>query len=160
MPEGKRDDPFLRPATESDAELLLEWRNDPQTREASFQQEPIGLEEHRAWLAGRLGDPDCALQVIEVDGRPAGSVRLDREGDEEAEIHIVIAPESRGGGLSIRALDLASEQAGELLGVRRVRARVKSGNEASLRAFRSAGFEPARESDDVVELVRPSGSRG
>jgi RimJ/RimL family protein N-acetyltransferase len=160
MVEGKRDDPSLRPATVSDAELLLEWRNDPKTREASFQQEPIGLQDHRKWLAGRLGDPDCALFVIEVEGRPAGSVRLDSEGDEEAEIHVVVAPESRGGGVATLALDLASEQAGELLGVRRVRARVKSGNEASLRAFRSAGFEPAGESDEVVELVRPSGSRG
>jgi RimJ/RimL family protein N-acetyltransferase len=160
MVEGKRDDPSLRPATMSDAELLLEWRNDPKTREASFQQEAIALEEHREWLASRLGDPDCALFVIELEGRPAGSVRLDRDGDEEAEIHIVVAPESRGAGLASPALDLASEQAGELLGVRRVRARVKSGNEASLRAFRSAGFEPVREGDDVVELVRASGSRG
>jgi RimJ/RimL family protein N-acetyltransferase len=160
MVEGKRDDPSLRPATMSDAELLLEWRNDPKTREASFQQGPIGLEEHREWLAARLDDPDCALFVIELEGRPAGSVRLDGEGDEEAEIHVVVAPESRGGGLASMALDLASEQAGELLGVRWVRARVKSGNEASLRAFRSAGFEPVTEGDDVVELVRPSGSRG
>jgi RimJ/RimL family protein N-acetyltransferase len=160
MPEGKPDDPFLRPATASDAELLLEWRNDPKTREASFQQEPIGVEEHRAWLAGRLDDPDSALLVIEIDGKPAGSIRLDRHGDEEAEIHIVVAPGRRGGGLASMALDLASERAAELLGVRRVRARVKPGNEASLRAFHSAGFKPAGEADDVVELVRPSGSRG
>ena len=45
-------------------------------------------------------------------------------------------------------------------GVGRVRARVKSGNDASLRAFDAAGFERVGEAEGVIELARPAGSAG
>jgi RimJ/RimL family protein N-acetyltransferase len=160
MPEGKRDPARLRPATRGDAELLLAWRNDPDTRAASFQQEPIELEEHLAWLDRRLADPGCALLVVELDDVPSGSVRLDREDGDVAEIHISLAPQARGRGLAQLALREASERAGELLSVGRVRARVKSRNDASLRAFDAAGFERIGEADGVIELSRPAGSSG
>ena len=160
MPEGKRDPARLRPATRGDAELLLAWRNDPDTRAASFQQEPIGLEEHRAWLDRRLADPGCALLVVELEGTPAGSVRLEREDGDVAEVHVAVAPGARGRGVARLALREASERAGELLGVGRVRARVKSGNDASLRAFDAAGFERVGEAEGVIELARPAGSGG
>jgi RimJ/RimL family protein N-acetyltransferase len=147
----------LRPATAEDAQLLLDWRNDPEARAASFEGEEIAMEGHRKWLAGRLADPGCALFVVERDGVPAGSVRLEREGTDAAEIHIAIAREARGGGLASATLREASERAGELLGAAVVRARVKPGNEASLRAFGSAGFEREEETDEVVVLARPAG---
>jgi RimJ/RimL family protein N-acetyltransferase len=148
----------LRPATADDARLLLDWRNDPDARAASFDQEEIDLEQHRKWLAGRLADPACALFVVEREGIPAGSVRLEREGSDSAEIHVAIAPEARGGGLATAALREAAERAGELLGAAVVRARVKPGNEASLGAFRAAGFErEGEEEGGVVVLVRPAG---
>jgi UDP-2,4-diacetamido-2,4,6-trideoxy-beta-L-altropyranose hydrolase len=150
--------PLLRRATEGDAEPLLAWRNHPETRAASFQQDPIELDEHRAWLAQRLGDPDCLLFVIEPEGAPSGSVRLERESDERAEIHIVVAPEASGKGLATLALREASELAEDQLGVRLIRARVKAENESSVRAFRAAGFEQAEERDGVIELTRPAGS--
>jgi RimJ/RimL family protein N-acetyltransferase len=148
----------LREATEQDAALLLAWRNDPQTRAASFQQEPIALEDHRAWLSERLGDPGCVLFVIELDGTPSGSVRLERESEDRAEIHVAVAPEARSQGLAAQALRQASALAADQLGVRLIRARVKAGHESSLRAFRAAGFEQAGESGGVIELARPAGS--
>jgi RimJ/RimL family protein N-acetyltransferase len=42
--------------------------------------------------------------------------------------------------------------------VKRIRARVKSDNLASLRAFEAAGFEQITERDGVVELSRAAGS--
>ena len=147
----------LRPATADDARLLLDWRNDPDARAASFDQEVIDMERHREWLAGRLADPGCALFVVEREGVPAGSVRLEREGRDSAEIHVAVAPEARGAGVAGAALREASKRAGELLGAAVVRARVKPGNEASLRAFRTAGFEREEESGGAVVLVRPAG---
>jgi RimJ/RimL family protein N-acetyltransferase len=148
------DLPTLRRATEADAELLLEWRNDPDTRAGSFQQEPIGLEEHRAWLGRVLADPERVLLVVELDGVPSGSVRLDRGDAETAEIHIALAASARGRKVGQWALREASEQAEGLLGATTVLARVKSGNLASLRAFEAAGFERIAERDGVVELSR------
>jgi RimJ/RimL family protein N-acetyltransferase len=153
-PEGMPDLLSLRRATEADAELLLEWRNDPDTRAGSFQQDPIGLEEHRAWLRGVLADSERVLLVVELDGVPSGSVRVDREDAETAEIHIALAASARGRKVGLWALREASQQADGLLGVKRIRARVKSDNLASLRAFEAAGFERVDERDGVVELSR------
>jgi RimJ/RimL family protein N-acetyltransferase len=157
-PEGMPELPRLRRATEADAELLLEWRNDPDTRSASFEQQPIAIEEHRAWLGRRLADPDCVLLVVELDGTPSGSMRLDRDEPDTAEIHIALGPSARGRKVGQWALREASERAEALLGVKRIRARVKSDNLASLRAFEAAGFEQITERDGVVELSRAAGS--
>src|SRR5690606_14279209 len=67
----------LRPATEADGDLLLDWQRHPETRR--FARAPAAPEPaaHRAWLARTLGDPDRLLCIVEEDGVPAGSLRLD-----------------------------------------------------------------------------------
>src|SRR6185503_8186382 len=45
----------LRPATAADEALLLVWANDVGTRAAGFRPDPISAEDHRRWLADRLG---------------------------------------------------------------------------------------------------------
>jgi UDP-2,4-diacetamido-2,4,6-trideoxy-beta-L-altropyranose hydrolase len=148
----------FRPAVAADARLLLDWRNEPAARGASFQSQPIELAEHEAWLAQRLSDPDCALMLIEDGGEPSGSVRLERQDDETATIHVVVAPQARGRGLASRAVCEIADRAGRLLGVKRVVARVKAGNVASLEAFRSAGFTKSRDGEGFVELSRLASS--
>lgn len=145
----------LRPAVIADARLLLDWRNDPAAREASFQCQPVELAEHDAWLAQRLSDPDCALMLIEDGGEPSGSVRLEREDAETATVHVVVAPQARGRGLASWAVSEITDRAGKLLGVKRVTAHVKPDNAASLAAFRSAGFTESGDGEGFIELSRP-----
>src|SRR4051794_32881053 len=81
----------LRPARAGDAPLLLAWRNDPETRRWSFSQGEVTAAEHAAWLAARLQDPATLLLVAEVDGAPAGQVRVDRA-DGVGVVSIAVAP--------------------------------------------------------------------
>lgn len=143
---------LLRPATAADADLLLEWRNDPTTRAASFSSAEVPRADHIRWLERKLVDPDCALLIVEEGGEPVGQVRLERHG-ETAEVHIALAPEARGRSVGRRALRAAVAEAPALLGVRRVRARVKRENEGSRSAFAAAGFRVAADEEDVIELV-------
>lgn len=146
----------LRPAGLGDEALLLAWRNDPVTREASFDTGKVDPAEHHRWLAGKLEDPDCVLLIVEEDGRPVGQVRLDRLDGESAEISIALAPKARGRGLGRGALRRAVLEAPTLLGVSTVKALVKRGNDASLASFAAAGFLVIGERDGVVELQADS----
>jgi RimJ/RimL family protein N-acetyltransferase len=135
----------LRRVTESDADLLLAWANDPATRAASFHPDPIDRTGHVRWLTGRLASPETAFWIGETDGRPIGQVRVelgaDTVGDDAVgEISISIAPDARGMGLGRLLLLAAIDEAGRTLPLERLMARVRLDNPASLALFARAGF--------------------
>ncbi len=72
--------PYLREATEADAERLFRWRNEPETRANSFHSEPISYEEHVAWLASALRNPAQEIYIFCDGDTPIGQVRLSTEG--------------------------------------------------------------------------------
>lgn len=144
----------LRPATDADSARLLEWRNDAQTRAMAISQARVPLEDHRRWLRARLADADTLLTIVEQDGTPVGTVRLDRRAPGEAEISITIAPDARGRGLARPAIELGVEHARAAWSVARVTARVRRENAASLRAFAAAGFTVERDGGALLELAR------
>ena len=44
----------LRPVTMADAQILYKWRNDPQTRTVSHNQDEIDFDTHLKWLDKKL----------------------------------------------------------------------------------------------------------
>jgi RimJ/RimL family protein N-acetyltransferase len=144
----------LRRATAADADRLLEWRNDPATRAASFSTGEVDRDTHLAWLERRLADPMTVLNVLTVDGEPAGQLRLELAPDGSAEVSIGLAPAVRGRGLAAPALGLIEPLAREH-GAGRLIAKVRPTNEPSLRAFRRAGYEESERTDDTVTFERP-----
>ncbi|MCU1685444.1 MAG: hypothetical protein JWQ81_6183 [Amycolatopsis sp.] len=137
--------PVAREATESDAELLLEWRNDPQTRVVSRTTGLIPLDRHLGWLRDVLASPSRLLLVVEVDNEPVGTVRFDhnsdhKNGGDSWEVSITVAPKHRGRGLSGAML-----AAGERILTQRQRpayilAGVHRDNAASAALFQRAGY--------------------
>ena len=72
----------------------------------------------------------------------------------EVEIHVSVAASHRGRGLAAPLLVTATGRlAATLPGLRKVRARVKGDNEASARAFTTAGFAEVERSDEVRTFV-------
>ncbi|MFZ5775048.1 MAG: UDP-2,4-diacetamido-2,4,6-trideoxy-beta-L-altropyranose hydrolase [Thermodesulfobacteriota bacterium] len=131
----------LRKAGREDSAILLSWANDPESRANSFSSRPISLEEHEKWLNAKLASPDCRLWLASMpDDSLAGMVRFDLAGD-EAEISVNLAPAYRGQELGSRLIGRACAQVfQEEQGLKRIVARIKAENRASLRAFASAGF--------------------
>jgi RimJ/RimL family protein N-acetyltransferase len=150
----------LREATFADAELLLEWRNDPVARENSFDQGAVDLETHRKWLEGKLAARDrTRIWILTVNGVPAGMVRYDRMG-EAAQVSVAIDARFRGAGLGASILRLSAPRACAELGVEALRALVKPSNEASRISFERAGFTAAGTSaDGALVFVWPISSR-
>jgi len=142
--------PLLRQAVWSDADLLLDWLNDPATRQAGFlSAQVVARADHLAWLTRRLPDPDCRLFIAADSDGPLGTMRLDRlatdpltgvAADHLAVVSITVAPARRGqgaGGRMLAALATWTRASGF---ARRLRAWVRADNPASLRLFASAGY--------------------
>ncbi len=134
---------MLRPAEHADEALLLAWANDPETRRQAFQTRTIAASAHAAWFRARLADPSscCVLVATTPEGVPIGQVRFDRR-DDAWEVDYSLDPAFRGLGLARTVLAqalvaLASEDRQPT----RVRGLVKVSNPASVRVFRSLGFQ-------------------
>ena len=145
----------LRVADEADSGRLLAWRNDPDTRRWSRSQDEVSADEHRRWLERVLSDPGQRLWIAEADGVPVGQLRLTREPDDAAELHVTVAPEARGRGLGSEIIIEAAARGLADTAVHRLIAHVKSGNEQSRRAFARAGFElQGRDDTGLLQLER------
>lgn len=129
-----------RPATSTDTDLLLEWRNDPEARAVFRRSGVVDRETHSRWLGSVLSDPTRILLVAEDDEGAIGSVRFDAR-DDSAEISVTIARERRGGGTGSRVIAESSRlYLAARSEVKAVRAMVVEGNERSRRAFSAAGY--------------------
>lgn len=120
----------LRDATMSDAETLLEWRNDSLTREMSVSSDLISMRDHLKWLDSRLSRLEPNLFVGEVNGVRVGMVRVD--GDE---LSYTVAPEYRDKGYAKKMLTIIKSRFG------RLNAQIKPGNVPSIIAAYCAGHK-------------------
>jgi RimJ/RimL family protein N-acetyltransferase len=130
----------LRTATQEDDRFLYELANDLQVRAASFSSEPIPWDDHERWLRHKLADPNAAIFIAEeVGSTRAGAVRFD-VADGTAVISVALTGAFRGRGHSRSLIDFAVRRILARPDVSAIRAFVKSQNQASARAFLSAGF--------------------
>lgn len=131
-----------------DAELLLEWRNDPETKRAHRDTADVSWEEHLAWLERILADPSRELLVAEENGVPVGTVRADLSGVVR-ELSWNVAPDTRNRGIATRMVTLFAAQ---LRGP--IRAEIIVGNTASARVAERAGMSFERQAGDILHYVR------
>jgi RimJ/RimL family protein N-acetyltransferase len=112
----------------------------------------LAFDAHISWLNATLADPLRQLFIVEEDGRPIGTVRVDQEANGSAELSWTVAPEARGRGMAKRMVRLVAD---EVSGARGVRAEVKAGNEASIKVAEAAGMRLSRQEGEVLHFARP-----
>ncbi|NLQ17687.1 GNAT family N-acetyltransferase [Marinomonas sp. M1K-6] len=139
---------ILRPAEMADADLLLLWRNDVETRQASHNTDEVVLSSHLIWLEASLSKPDQRrLWVAEMMGKAVGTCRADRV-ENRWELSWTVAPEARGKGVAHQMLSvLVSYLDGPLV------AQVRSDNMASIKVVERAGFAFDKEESGVLYYV-------
>ena len=138
----------LRPASMEDAETLLEWRNDPDTRKASHSTEEIDKAEHFSWFSRTLSNTSRKLYIAEKNGDAIGTVRAD-ESNGVWELSWTIAPNLRGRGLAKTMVSLLAESIKDP-----VCAEVKVENTASAKIAEYAGMTLKTEKDGVLYYFR------
>ncbi len=130
----------LHLASANDERWLLKIQQHPQTRRYFRNAAVPTAQEHREWMRRVLADPKRLLLAVNVNGKPVGSVRLDRLSDERAparhEVAIAIDPECHGMGIGTAALRLVRAlMPGAVLD-----AVVLRDNKSSYALFAGAGF--------------------
>ncbi len=138
----------LRAAAMDDADMLLEWRNDPGARKASHNTAEVQRIEHISWLSQTLSNPNRRLYVAEEYGVPVGTIRADFA-DGVWELSWTVSPKARGRGV---AKHMVAEMANQIS--EPIRAEVKIGNIASARIAEYAGMEFERETGGVLHYKR------
>lgn len=146
----------IRPAVLGDSLTLLEWRNDPITRENSLNTKEVSLEDHHTWFTGSLLRDDRVIYVAEVistetHDHACGMCRFDiSEAGSIAVVSINLSPEFRGQGLSLPILQKSITQFSQSLPqVHILEAEIKDSNKASISIFTKAGFEQTSMHDGV-----------
>lgn len=120
--------------------MLLEWRNDPDTRAACRDTAEVSREQHLAWLVRTLSDDSRNLLILERDGVPVATARFDA-GD-PPEFSLTIAPEARcKGRLPLLIMQLAIRCAPRSVSF------IRRENTACQRLYRAAGGYMARDGD-------------
>ena len=157
----------VRPISEDDTEMIVEWRNRDFVRRNFIFREPFTVQMHRNWMATKV-DPGLVEQFIieyrmqekgdkgnpkETAARPftpVGSVYLrdvDYE-EKQAEYGIFLGEESAlGKGIGNQAAGWAVWYAKEVLQLDTMILRVFADNERAMKSYRQAGFEP-------VEIIK------
>lgn len=142
---------MFRHARMEDAALLLGWRNDPVTREMSFNTRMITMEEHLTWLVQQLMGRSKWIYMALKNEQPVGVIRAEERGN-IVELHITISPDHRGKGFSTLAILWMMER----LSIKKKLfvARIKDINAPSIGAFLSAGFAEVARAEGIVTMCR------
>ena len=89
----------FRQANFSDWKMLLEWRNDKDTRKNSFNTGIVSEENHKKWLKKTLSNSSRLLLIAYDKENPVGTVRIDELHDKYSyEMSWTIAPKHRRKG--------------------------------------------------------------
>jgi UDP-2,4-diacetamido-2,4,6-trideoxy-beta-L-altropyranose hydrolase len=131
----------LRRVHEEDCRLIWEWANDPNVRAVSFSSEPIQWEEHVKWFKLKVNDSRCLFYIaINNDDVAIGQLRYSIKDNNEATISISIDPKFRGYGYGSKLIRTSSEEILNVSNISVIHAYIKEDNEASIRAFKKAGY--------------------
>lgn len=137
---------FLRKVISADEKLLLNWANDSETRKWSFNSNAIAPSEHKKWFKSKLNDPNVLMWILENVNRPAGLVRLEKEGGEVV-LNYLIPPDERGKGLASKMLEMAMDKKKDYWANMRVLAYTLPKNIPSIKSLEKAGFSIMNSTD-------------
>jgi UDP-2,4-diacetamido-2,4,6-trideoxy-beta-L-altropyranose hydrolase len=134
----------LRPLQENDCEKIFHWRNHPEVRKHSLDPSPLTWVEHEQWFRNTLISKDKVLFIGENNDTPIGVLRYEFK-DDYAVVSVYLVPGNSGKGFGPRLLKAGSRWIKENRPeAKRIVAEILPQNEASIKAFRKAGFKKAK----------------
>jgi len=139
----------LLPRTQEAARMVMEWRNDEETRRNSFNQSEKNWPEFwYEYSTGYFSESQLPGYFVRVGGNNGervaivGMQRIEAiNGLQTAAISINLAPGRRSQGLGTMILKAVQSHA-RAAGIHLLLAEIHSTNKASIKAFTRAGFQP------------------
>jgi RimJ/RimL family protein N-acetyltransferase len=133
----------LRPPRLDDAAVMIAWFEDMEVTARLALRFPPSLEQEQEWLRSRATDRSAISWVIEHEGRAVGTTGIESIDwtNQSAETGTLIGDKGVWGrGIAREMMRRRADFAFTELPLRKLRSSVIEGNEASLRAQRSAGY--------------------
>jgi RimJ/RimL family protein N-acetyltransferase len=125
----------LRKSTYNDWKILLDWRNDPITRENSFETGEVSEQTHKLWFNDSLLNPYREIYILENNNIPIGSIRSDNVSTNQYVLSWSITSNQRGNGYGTKILELFLKgKTGNFI------AEIKPENIASIKMVQKNGF--------------------
>ena len=149
----------IRPLEIIDKQVIFNWRNNPETRSNSFNQNEISEAEHELWFA-KIGTPKFQgfMGIVDVE-KKACVILFKSVSTLQCEISINMNPAYRGLGFSKEFLTLAINQYRKL-SVIEIVARIKRTNQHSQSIFKDLGFEIANSgSRSEIKMILKTSSK-
>ncbi len=132
----------LRLAEISDAEMLYDWQQAPETRRYAMNQAPFTYPQHRKWLEDKVASDRDWLMLGESHGTPCGFLRLDWFGEDRGMtqylVSIAASPGQYRRGIGRALLGNARQ----LMPDAHFYAKILAENTASHGLFLACGYRP------------------
>ena len=145
----------FRLATKNDTELLFKWANDETTREQSFNSEKIKFDKHVNWFNSKLNDSNSDIFIAQLNEDALGMVRFDLVEDHYL-IGVSLDNKFRGKGIAAAMIRRACELKLQNSHLKKIKAKIKSSNIASIKSFTNAGFqfdEQINSNKETIDLL-------
>ena len=133
----------LRLAEDADCATIWHWRNDPEVRSVALDREPIAWSTHSNWFDEAQADPNQQIWITEnAAGQTIGEIdfRFD-DHHNQAEINMILDQKCRSRGAGVLLIETALKHLFATTDIKYVVAQMRSGNIASEKSFRAAGFQ-------------------
>jgi len=132
----------LRHAAEEDVGALFAWRNSPESRKYSINNQIIDWEAHKNWFKKVLTSTDHILLIGEIDQQAVGVLRFDIN-EETAEVSIYMVPGLTGKGFGTNLLNKGTNWIKKMYPhIKELKATILYNNKASIKIFEKAGYSP------------------
>ena len=142
----------IREANVNDSKDIFEWRNDPITRQMSFNSDVVTFSTHNKWFENSLHNKNKYLLIVEEKGRKISVVRFDiKEEKSTAEISINLNPLERENKFSSTVISKSISYF-NIVNNKRIKtiiAKIKKKNIASKCSFMKCGFKLKLEKENV-----------
>jgi UDP-4-amino-4,6-dideoxy-N-acetyl-beta-L-altrosamine N-acetyltransferase len=134
---------LIRLTEEADAELIVEWRNQPDRARWLNQWKPLTVEDHLRWFDEARRRGDLLLFFAALDGAPIGCTSVfdfDHYGTSAEWGRLFSAGPGGGSSRMLEACYLLHRMCFEALGFFRLYGRVWADNERAWRLYRFLGW--------------------
>ena len=143
----------IRAADKRDCEDVFAWRSDIVSRTMFFNSNIPSYEEHVQWFNSSLNNTDRKLYIGQIGSTKIGVCRFDHDTNSDVvEVSINMNPKCRGRGYGQRLL-ASSIQTFQKVYKSEFLAKIKPENLASLKIFKSVGFQEISSKEDMITLV-------
>ncbi len=137
---------ILRKVTFEDWKILLEWRNNLETRKNSHNMGLVEEENHKKWLNSIIVNENRQLFVAFNNEIPVGTVRADFDKqNNEYELSWTIAPDLRVKRIGKKMIKLLADKLRL-----KIRVEIKNGNIASIKIAEYTGMIFKKEENGVL----------